>query len=77
MFYLSLLFYLKPPRKSNEGLISGWLFFRYMAIGTYVGAATVGAAAWWFMYCEDGPQISYYQLVKSRLVIFILVIYLF
>lgn len=35
-----------------------------MAIGGYVGAATVGAAAWWFMYCEDGPQISYYQLVK-------------
>ncbi|XP_050437278.1 calcium-transporting ATPase sarcoplasmic/endoplasmic reticulum type isoform X2 [Adelges cooleyi] len=52
----------KPPRKSNEGLISGWLFFRYMAIGFYVGAATVGAAAWWFMFCEDGPQISYYQL---------------
>ncbi|KAL5234552.1 hypothetical protein ACI65C_001962 [Semiaphis heraclei] len=52
----------KPPRKSDEGLISGWLFFRYMAIGGYVGAATVGAAAWWFMYCEDGPQISYYQL---------------
>nr|2VOY_D Chain D, SARCOPLASMIC/ENDOPLASMIC RETICULUM CALCIUM ATPASE 1 [Oryctolagus cuniculus] len=23
-----------------------WLFFRYMAIGGYVGAATVGAAAW-------------------------------
>ncbi|XP_025416381.1 calcium-transporting ATPase sarcoplasmic/endoplasmic reticulum type isoform X1 [Sipha flava] len=52
----------KPPRKSDEGLISGWLFFRYMAIGGYVGAATVGAAAWWFMYCEDGPLISYYQL---------------
>lgn len=37
-----------------------------MAIGGYVGAATVGAAAWWFMYCEDGPQISYYQLVKNK-----------
>jgi len=35
-----------------------------MAIGTYVGAATVGAAAWWFMYSEDGPEISYYQLVN-------------
>jgi len=40
-----------------------------MAIGGYVGAATVGAAAWWFMYCEDGPQISYYQLVKYTLVV--------
>ncbi|XP_024084170.1 calcium-transporting ATPase sarcoplasmic/endoplasmic reticulum type isoform X1 [Cimex lectularius] len=52
----------KPPRKSDEGLISGWLFFRYMAIGGYVGAATVGAAAWWFMYSPDGPQMNYYQL---------------
>uniref|UniRef100_A0A1L8DF78 Calcium-transporting ATPase n=1 Tax=Nyssomyia neivai TaxID=330878 RepID=A0A1L8DF78_9DIPT len=52
----------KPPRKADEGLISGWLFFRYMAIGGYVGAATVGAASWWFLYCADGPQMSYWQL---------------
>jgi len=52
----------KPPRKADEGLISGWLFFRYMAIGGYVGCATVGAAAWWFMYCETGPHMSYWHL---------------
>ncbi|KAH0626554.1 hypothetical protein JD844_001612 [Phrynosoma platyrhinos] len=52
----------KPPRSPKEPLISGWLFFRYLAIGGYVGAATVGAAAWWFMYAEDGPAVSYYQL---------------
>ncbi|KAI5632749.1 calcium-transporting ATPase sarcoplasmic/endoplasmic reticulum type [Phthorimaea operculella] len=52
----------KPPRKADEGLISGWLFFRYMAIGTYVGAATVGGATWWFMYSPFGPQMSYWQL---------------
>jgi Ca2+ transporting ATPase len=52
----------KPPRKADEGLISGWLFFRYMAIGIYVGAATVGGAAWWFMYSPEGPQLTYYQL---------------
>lgn len=23
----------RPPRKADEGLITGWLFFRYMAIG--------------------------------------------
>ncbi|KAK5910489.1 hypothetical protein CesoFtcFv8_004318 [Champsocephalus esox] len=45
-----------------EALISGWLFFRYLAIGCYVGAATVGAAAWWFVLSEDGPQVSLYQL---------------
>ncbi|GAV01129.1 hypothetical protein RvY_11888 [Ramazzottius varieornatus] len=52
----------KPPRSSKESLISGWLFFRYMAIGGYVGAGTVGAAAWWFMVSPTGPQMSYYQL---------------
>ncbi|KAI4461524.1 calcium-transporting atpase [Holotrichia oblita] len=52
----------KPPRKADESLISGWLFFRYMAIGGYVGAATVGAAAWWFMFSENGPGMSYWQL---------------
>ncbi|XP_070070182.1 calcium-transporting ATPase sarcoplasmic/endoplasmic reticulum type isoform X3 [Drosophila takahashii] len=52
----------KPPRKADEGLISGWLFFRYMAIGFYVGAATVGAAAWWFVFSDEGPKLSYWQL---------------
>ncbi|XP_037954767.1 calcium-transporting ATPase sarcoplasmic/endoplasmic reticulum type isoform X2 [Teleopsis dalmanni] len=52
----------KPPRKADEGLISGWLFFRYMAIGGYVGAATVGAAAWWFIFAENGPHLTYWQL---------------
>lgn len=59
----------KPPRKADESLISGWLFFRYLAIGGYVGAATVGAAAWWFMYSPHGPQMSYYQLVSCLLVV--------
>jgi len=52
----------KAPRRANEPLISGWLFFRYIAIGGYVGAATVGAAAWWFTMYEKGPQLNYYQL---------------
>uniref|UniRef100_A0A8C0KTS0 Calcium-transporting ATPase n=1 Tax=Canis lupus dingo TaxID=286419 RepID=A0A8C0KTS0_CANLU len=52
----------RPPRSPKEPLISGWLFFRYMAIGGYVGAATVGAAAWWFMYADDGPGVTYSQL---------------
>merc|ERR1711970_1003769 len=52
----------KPPRRAHEGLISGWLFFRYMAIGTYVGCATVFAASYWFMYDPTGPMLNYYQL---------------
>lgn len=52
----------KPPRKADETLITGWLFFRYMVIGIYVGIATVGGAAYWFLYDPTGPQINYYQL---------------
>jgi len=52
----------RPPRKASESLISGWLFFRYMAIGGYVGAGTVFASAWWYMYAETGPKMSYWQL---------------
>merc|ERR1711981_1190016 len=52
----------KPPRGSDETLITPWLFFRYMAIGIYVGMATVGGAAYWFIYDPTGPQMSYYQL---------------
>ncbi|KAF7190380.1 Calcium-transporting ATPase sarcoplasmic/endoplasmic reticulum type [Pseudocercospora fuligena] len=52
----------RPPRKRDEPLVGGWLFFRYMVIGTYVGLATVGGYAWWFMFYEGGPQISFYQI---------------
>jgi len=52
----------RPPRRASENLISPWLFFRYMAIGGYVGAGTVFAAAWWFMYDPTGPQLNYYQI---------------
>uniref|UniRef100_A0A6Q2YAN3 Calcium-transporting ATPase n=1 Tax=Esox lucius TaxID=8010 RepID=A0A6Q2YAN3_ESOLU len=52
----------RPPRSPKEPLISGWLFCRYLIVGCYVGAATVGAAAWWFMAAHDGPKLSFYQL---------------
>ncbi|RCH88176.1 hypothetical protein CU098_003426, partial [Rhizopus stolonifer] len=52
----------RPPRNSKEPLVGGWLFFRYMFVGTYVGLATVFGYAWWFMFYSGGPQISYYQL---------------
>ncbi|EEP82998.1 calcium-translocating P-type ATPase, SERCA-type [Uncinocarpus reesii 1704] len=52
----------RPPRKRGEALVSGWLFFRYMVIGVYVGIATVFGFAWWFMYNPEGPQITFWQL---------------
>jgi Ca2+ transporting ATPase len=54
----------RQPRKRDERLIGGWLFFRYMVIGTYVGLATVAGYAWWFMYNPDGPQITFRQLSR-------------
>lgn len=50
------------PRDANGPLIGRWLFIRYLIIGTYVGAATVFGYAWWFIFYEGGPQISFYEL---------------
>ena len=55
----------RPPRMRDEPLVGGWLFFRYMVVGVYVGAATVFGYAWWFMFNPEGPQISFWQLVSS------------
>ncbi|KAJ5223921.1 Sarcoplasmic/endoplasmic reticulum calcium ATPase 1 [Penicillium chermesinum] len=52
----------RPPRSRDEPLVGGWLLFRYMVIGTYVGAATVFGYVWWFLYNFEGPQISFWQL---------------
>jgi Ca2+ transporting ATPase len=52
----------KKPRSPKESLITPWLFFRYMAVGVYVGAGTVGASVWWYIYYHDGPLLSWNQL---------------
>merc|ERR1719439_504486 len=54
----------KPPRGADETLITPWLFFRYMVIGSYVGAATVGASSYWFLIDPTGPQMSFWQLTN-------------
>lgn len=53
----------KPPRDSKEPIVTSWLFFRYMVVGTFVGCATIAGYAWWFMFYELGPQITWFQLV--------------
>ncbi|RHZ68831.1 hypothetical protein CDV55_103031 [Aspergillus turcosus] len=52
----------RAPRKRDEPLVGGWLLFRYLVIGTYVGAATVFGYVWWFVYNPEGPQISFWHL---------------
>jgi P-type Ca2+ transporter type 2A len=52
----------RAPRKRDEPLVGGWLFIRYLIVGTYVGAATVFGYVWWFMFYNEGPQLSFGQL---------------
>jgi len=57
---------LKPPRRKDDNLISGWVFFRYMVIGLYVGFATVGIFVYWYTLdiSPDGHTlVSWDQLV--------------
>jgi Ca2+ transporting ATPase len=53
----------QAPRDSKEPIVTPWLFFRYFVVGAYVGAATVFGYAWWFMFYDQGPRISFYHLV--------------
>ena len=54
----------RQPRKRDEPLIGGWLFLRYLIIGSYVGLATVAGYVWWFMFNPEGPQITFRQLSR-------------
>jgi len=50
----------KPPRKSDDGLISNWTYFRYTIIGFYVGFATVGIFVYWYVFdvsATDGHSL--------------------
>ncbi|KAL8487705.1 hypothetical protein ACS0TY_023694 [Phlomoides rotata] len=52
------------PRKVNEAVVSGWLFFRYLVIGVYVGLATIAGFVWWFLYSDNGPKLPYTELMN-------------
>ncbi|KAE8704581.1 Calcium-transporting ATPase 1, endoplasmic reticulum-type [Hibiscus syriacus] len=40
----------KPPRRSDDSLITTWILFRYLVIGLYVGIATVGIFIIWYTH---------------------------
>ncbi|KAK1297861.1 Calcium-transporting ATPase 4, endoplasmic reticulum-type [Acorus calamus] len=63
----------KPPRRSDDSLISAWILFRYLVIGMYVGLATVGVFIIWYTHGSflgidltgDGHTlVTYSQLSK-------------
>mmetsp|Transcript_28004 Transcript_28004/g.69929 ORF Transcript_28004/g.69929 Transcript_28004/m.69929 type:complete len:1068 (-) Transcript_28004:729-3932(-) len=58
----------RPPRRSDDALISGWVFFRYLVIGMYVGIATVGIFVWWYVYGidpTDGHTLVTFDQLRS------------
>ena len=54
----------RRPRSPEESIVDRWLFARYLVVGLYVGFATVGAFAWWFMRYEDGPMLTWTELTS-------------
>lgn len=44
----------KPPRRSDESLISDWVYFRFAIVGLYVGCATVGIFVFWYTLANSG-----------------------
>ncbi|XP_076815494.1 sarcoplasmic/endoplasmic reticulum calcium ATPase 1-like isoform X1 [Clavelina lepadiformis] len=52
----------KCPRSTKDTLINKWLMFRYCVVGAYVGMATVASASWWFLFANNGPSMTWWQL---------------
>ncbi|GAB4820302.1 hypothetical protein N2152v2_007348, partial [Parachlorella kessleri] len=56
----------RRPRRASESIVDRWLFFRYLVIGLYVGAATVAGFIWWFIWFEGGPRMSWRGLLDFQ-----------
>lgn len=59
---------IKPPRSDQDGIVDAWVLTRYLTVGIYIGLATVGIFAYWYMgydWANDGHQlVSFTQLRK-------------
>jgi Ca2+-transporting ATPase len=58
----------RPPRRADDQLITPWVLTRYMVVGLYVGFATVGVFAYWFIWYDwseyGHPLVTYSQLAN-------------
>lgn len=58
----------RPPRRADDQLITPWVLFRYMVVGLYVGFATVGVFAYWYVFYDwseyEHPLVSFSQLAN-------------
>jgi len=52
------------PRKLDESIVNTWMFVRYLVIGLYVGVVTVSGYAWWYLWYEGGPRISWTEFTN-------------
>nr|DAD17932.1 TPA_asm: hypothetical protein HUJ06_019395 [Nelumbo nucifera] len=63
----------KPPRRSKDSLITAWILFRYLVIGSYVGIATVGVFIIWYTHgsflgidlSQDGNTLVTYSQLSN------------
>ncbi|CEH19504.1 calcium-transporting atpase [Ceraceosorus bombacis] len=51
-----------PPRRRSDPLVTPAGFARWLAVGLYIGFATCGGYAWWYLFYENGPRVSWYEL---------------
>lgn len=56
----------QKPRRTTDSIVNKWLLVRYLVIGAYVGCVTVAGFAWWYMYFEGGPQLTWAQLTDFQ-----------